>query len=278
MKKSTHPFAEIIMIVSLSLFAYAETAGHWTFSAGSGTTVADVSGNGSDGTVAGPARWISQGSESMRFDGLGYVDIDPSAALDLNQQLTIALWTKIDNTDMNITMSLVSKADPSGYELACNPSSNTITIIGENGLAVTASDVDLDTSWNHLAAIIDNGNFSIYVNGSPQTVSDSATLDDSWFADGFHGMLDDIRIMNTALSVSEIESLAQEVPMQTTSSPAMRIGRQSSITKFAGFSTNISRLDFKDITAIKVYDLKGRLLLSRDLTIKNKINLHDELT
>src|ERR687889_700399 len=68
----------------------------YSFDAGSGLMLADVSGRGNTGAIAG-ARWTETGKSggALSFDGDDdRVSIPEAAALDLNDSMTMEAWVK----------------------------------------------------------------------------------------------------------------------------------------------------------------------------------------
>src|SRR3954470_5776160 len=68
----------------------------YSFDATSGTILADVSGNGNDGTLSG-AVWAAGGKNggAISFDGAGdLVSVPDSASLDLKSGMTIEAWVR----------------------------------------------------------------------------------------------------------------------------------------------------------------------------------------
>ncbi len=71
--------------------------GHWPLNEGTGTTTADVSGNGHAGTLMGDPQWVPGVFESaLDFNGASdYVEIPHTVRLDIENQITIAAWIKV---------------------------------------------------------------------------------------------------------------------------------------------------------------------------------------
>ena len=93
-----------ILLLSAVGNTRADLVGHWTLDEGSGTTAADISGNGNDGTIVDnpvwDITWISGvNGGAMEFYGVGtatgngdYVEIESSDSLDITGPISIALW------------------------------------------------------------------------------------------------------------------------------------------------------------------------------------------
>ena len=56
-KRFSHVIA-LVLVLSLASGAWADLVGHWKFDEGAGTTAADSSGNGNDGTLNGTLEYI----------------------------------------------------------------------------------------------------------------------------------------------------------------------------------------------------------------------------
>ena len=69
--------------------------GAWAFNEGTGTTAADASGSGNQGTLVGGATWSTQGryGGALSFNGsTGLVRVADSASLDLTTAMTLSAW------------------------------------------------------------------------------------------------------------------------------------------------------------------------------------------
>ena len=87
--------------------------------------------------------------------------------------------------------------------------------------------------WIHLAGTYDNAEFKLYVNGrlvksapgsgpfrfhdqNPLLIGGNSNNQGQTWLDCFHGMIDEARLFNRALSAPEIEALTKTVPETTT--------------------------------------------------------------
>ena len=86
------------LIFVLGLFltsaAQADLVGWWRLDDGSGTTAADSSGNGNDGTIQGDPQWVAgKVGGALEFDGDGdYVDCGNDAVFDITEEITLSVW------------------------------------------------------------------------------------------------------------------------------------------------------------------------------------------
>jgi hypothetical protein len=203
--------------------------GYWAFSEGSGTTAADSSGNGVNGTISGAVWTTGRSGSGLAFDGvndnvnLGAVNVTGSA-------LTISAWFKADAYP-GTSPRIISKATASNsiehffmlatvningaerlrFRLQTNGSLRTLNASTGGSLPVG--------QWVHAAATYDGAMMRLYLNGT-EVGSRKATggIDGSTTApvtigespDGagaFDGVIDQVRIYNRALTASEIASL-----------------------------------------------------------------------
>lgn len=172
---------------------------------------------GNDGVLHGagtvPDRF-GRYSRAMFFDGVDdYIEIPHHPALDL-QELTITMWALA--ADPAARTFLLCKGDEVPYSLG----TKNVTFEFEVGNAQTDESVQSltapDGTWHFIACVYDGNTMKIYADGFLQDqTSFSATLmsDNGPMNlgrnpidrdDYFHGILDEIRIFNRALSEQEI--------------------------------------------------------------------------
>jgi len=205
----------------------------YTFNEGTGTTVADVSGNNNAGTLGSGVTWSAQGKfgNALAFNGSSLVTVPPSASLNLTAGMTLEAW--ILPTTASPSRKVLWKDWPGqgisiyglgfGFGAASNSPEGFFT--NENGIPVgLGSPPDLPlNAWSHVAATYDaaTSTMSLYVNGtlrdsrvifaspSPITTSTGALLiggNTTSSSALFQGRIDEVRIYNRALSQGEIQS------------------------------------------------------------------------
>jgi hypothetical protein len=234
------------LLVFVAADVRADLAGHWTLDEGSGTTVADSSGNGNDGTIVNNPTWIPgvEGT-ALEFHGLGapggggdYIDCGNDASLDITGPISIALWIRPGADDpegQGTETAPMAKAEsgmsPSwswqvrygwgssepfmGFQFNTTP--RTWVYVGEN----------LERhEWCHIACSHDGATLKCYLNGletdsAPmgQITSSSTPVligSDGWGCDWI-GAIDDVRIYDHALSAGAVAEICP--PPRTAANP-----------------------------------------------------------
>jgi hypothetical protein len=202
----------------------------WKLDDGSGNTVADSSGFGRNGTLAGDVSWIDGiTGGALAFDGDGdYVDMGKNPAFDITNQITVSAWIKVSAFDKD-WQTIVAKGDRS-WRLQRNQGENTLEFAC-SGLVVPGSDwgpiygnIDVnDGHWHHVAGVYDQEKIYLYidgsldasapasgtirVNGEPVYIGENSEMPNRFW----NGLIDDVRIYNYALNAKEILEITQNV-------------------------------------------------------------------
>ncbi len=226
-----------LLVLGMAGATFGELVGHWAFDEGSGTTAADSSGKGNDGTIVGTTAWIEGvlGS-ALEFHGTGvvggfkdYVDCGKDASLDIAGPISICMWIRpdADNPEAKGTgggeTAPMGKADAavgwswqvrygwgSSSPYMCftfNTSPRAWAYVGRN----------LDQyEWCHIACSHDGATLKCYLNGEQTdstamgkiASSDTPVLigSDGWGCD-WQGAIDDVRIYNHALTAGDIAEI-----------------------------------------------------------------------
>jgi hypothetical protein len=201
----------------------------YNFNEGSGTTVADASGNGLTGTLQG-ATWTAAGKygNALSFDGSSsYVDLGNPAQLQITGSLTLSAWVKAAANPAD-DGQIIAKSDSGfGWQLKTSPDTGPHTFGyrlsgGGDVLAKRYSTTVRSLNvWYHVAGVYDAAAsaLDIYVNGVlddgtlrgtiPPFQSNSAVNVNIGRRSGgfyFNGIIDNVRIYNRALSAPEIQA------------------------------------------------------------------------
>ena len=208
--------------------------GHWKFDEvdweGVENEVVDSSGKGHHGTSRNGAQIQVNG----KINGAGKLDGD-NDFIDLGQ---IAIGNPLQMRSGGTVMGwfwqrdgdggqrIVDKSDgitgANGYSLIAHSDDQSIILAVDGTVFRTGSAVYKFDEWTHVAAVIKNGIYEIYVNGNPETATflrgmaqfppnlETNMHIGTWnhtTGREFKGFLDDIRIYNTALEMSQISDI-----------------------------------------------------------------------
>jgi hypothetical protein len=209
--------------------------------AGSGTTLADVSGNGNNGTISN-AQWTSSGKfgGALVFNGLAnsLVSVPNTASLDLSSGMTLEAWidpTSLANSPLGsvvIAKEQVRVGSPTSYALEAatgvtGPPAGTVLAGGANRAAPGTAALPLN-QWSFVATTYDGKTLKTYVNGtlvgskavsgSIQTTADPLTIGGDAFGQMFQGKIDNVRIYNYALTPTQLLS-DMNTPVTSTVAP-----------------------------------------------------------
>ena len=201
---------------------------HWKFDDGSGNIAADSSGNAHNGTLLGDTGWVDGILDgALAFDGDGdYVDIGKSPDFDIENQITVSAWIKVNAFDRN-WQAIVAKGDRA-WRLQRNVGESTLEFAC-SGLVVPGTDwgqifgtTDVnDGHWHHVAGVYDEEKIYLYIDGSldasaeapgnirvnnePVYIGENSQTPNRFW----NGLIDDVRIYSYALSAEEISEIAQ---------------------------------------------------------------------
>ncbi|MHC4205794.1 MAG: LamG domain-containing protein [Planctomycetota bacterium] len=228
--------------------ALADLIAYWPFEEGQGTTTADITGNGNDGTFNGDVEWVEGyiGS-AVSFDTAGervaVGPIDPSGE---TNAMTLAAWILWEGEGHSIEHQGII-----GKRLGWTTDGATIKWFWEttpNGDLVFRADYDgggtglwwgngilapYANEWTHVALTWDDGAAIQYINGEEVSTGnidfrDSANETpvtigcvDSTNTETFVGSIDEVRMFDNALTVDEIQTIMiGEFPTAYNPSPA----------------------------------------------------------
>ncbi len=191
------------------------------FEENTGTTFADTSGQGNNGSFGAGVTWQSTGKygHALHFDGTGGATIADSSSLDVSTGFTLEVWAK--PTSLTGDTVLVVKNPNSTYHLFASLTGFCGTEMPLGGFSgnVACRAVKLTTGiWQHVAVSYSaaTGAVLLYIDGmlaatgttSGNVPATAGTLQigTSGFSENFIGDIDEVRIYNYARTVTQIIS------------------------------------------------------------------------
>lgn len=213
----------------------------YDFDEGTGTTVTDASGNGNTGTVSNTT-WIVADKSESKFNGSvdntpskpggkygnalvfngtsSVVTVPNSSSLQLTTGMTLEAWVN-PSVITNVWRDVIYKGDDNYFlegtsNTTGSPPAAGGTFGSSNVFTAGMSALPVNT-WTHLTETYDGSTLRLYINGI-QVSSRSQTGNiltstyplqiggDSLYGQNFQGMIDEVRIYDTALTQAQIQT------------------------------------------------------------------------
>jgi hypothetical protein len=233
----------LAIAVSLSLLGFTQAqAGllaHWKFDEGSGTSVADSSSNSNTGTLTNMTgnEWTTGPvGGALNFDGVDdYILVNYDSSLDATSALTISAWVKTSTSNSQAELVVNKMKHNSGTatddSYAMRIQNGAVAVQASAGAAssiwVPGSLVVNDGQWHHLAYVFDKPTSYLYVDGlfdsggtypamnsnlnnSAHDLYIGGSNNNGTPANFFTGIIDDLRIYDSALTAAQIQALVPE--------------------------------------------------------------------
>lgn len=168
-------------------------------------------------------------------DSQSYIEVSHSNAISLNKEMTMSIWFYYQRQNNNSFYTIVEKSNPddgghSRYgmwvynegiiEMCIEPDTCPDTLCQE---CLDTKERLVENTWNHLVGVFDGTNLKLYLNGEENATKNigiagiSQTnfelfLGTDIYGDPnyLNGRIDDFRLYNRALSVTEIGALFSE--------------------------------------------------------------------
>ncbi len=211
--------------------AVATLAAHWAMDEGIGTTAADSSGNGANGTLGSGASWTQGqvGPHGVAFNGSGTGDIDiPEPVVDTSRSFTVSAWIKLNSLTGYQTAVSIDGADISGFYLQLSNATGSFAFTRRTADDTNSTEVRADASiaptantWYHVVGVDDaaDNSLKVYVDGLAGT---EATFTSGWRATGHtmigrgkyggpvdfvNGSVDDVSFWSGAMTTAQVDAL-----------------------------------------------------------------------
>lgn len=226
--------SESVLSTQTQSILYQDLNAYWRFERGKGDKIID-SINENAGTIYGASWTEGKFAGGLIFDGEDdYVQMEDSESLDIVEKLTITAWVKLDKIDTGRQILLQKKAlDMSdkftNYSFYLQWTQDLLAFQLGNGKRrvgfLSNRGIKTADKWHHVAVTFSerDGQVKFYIDGEPAG-TDSVTLkpianegpliigkylskDISRFP--LHGIIDELRIYNRALTQTEIKELYQ---------------------------------------------------------------------
>jgi methionine-rich copper-binding protein CopC len=237
--------------------------GAYSFDEGSGTILHDTSGSGNNGTITN-ATWSTAGKfgDALSFTGSlnSWVTIANSSSLDLTTGMTLEAWvdpTSLNSPDAGWAAAIAKEHQNSGNDIsyglyAANgtgtPPAGHI-LVGNTDYGAQGTSVLPLKTWTFLSATYDGTTLKTYINGTQVgsttikgsifTTTDPLRIGGDWDSEMFTGLIDNVRIYNTALTQAQILT---DMTTPVTSAPptAPAVTSETPISGATGVATNSS--------------------------------------
>lgn len=213
----------------------AGLAAYYKLDESAGSTAADVSGYGNDGTLIDSPTWRSSGGQidgALEFFGGESVDIpDPGVG---TGPFTVAAWINSDDLsdydkDYGAGIARSTHSDSIGDWMVSVDDDGAVRFYywqsaGSDGDGVmrTADGTITSGSWYHVAVTWDGTNQRIYVNGAQEASAGTSKTDSGWgdaneigqvWPEGayqFDGHIDEVKILGRAICDDEVQDLYRD--------------------------------------------------------------------
>jgi hypothetical protein len=227
-----------LTVATLTSPAAASLVGHWQFEEGSGSAVADSSGQGNHGLLVNlqANTWTNGHTggglylDGTTGSGATYVTIPDAPSLHITNAISFAAWVRCEDTGRDAP--ILDKEGPNklSYWFGAFPTAHFgVLFATDTGGYWAIQDRDQGVIsqglWTHVASTWDGTTIRHYLNGVqlPETAAFSGPIIASdapliiganvpFSNTAYKGILDDLRLYNHALSQAEISALVGSTP------------------------------------------------------------------
>jgi regulation of enolase protein 1 (concanavalin A-like superfamily) len=211
--------------------------GRWTFDEGTGVRAVDWSGHGHHARLpAGGAQWVpGYDGTALGFDGSGgaYLEVPGYPGVLGKRDRTTTAWIQTTRVGDILFWGVQTTGQKWRFRVqADNGNPGSLRLECEGGRVCGWTDLR-DGEWHHVAAVLESTgaptvlDVRLYVDGVPEAISDSATVDVNTVDGGrnvriangyqnypFLGLIDDVRIYDKALTQDELNLVMRIDPLR----------------------------------------------------------------
>lgn len=156
---------------------------------------------------------------SLSFDGTNdYLSISGSSDLSISGDLTVSLWFKADSFTNFEYIFRLTGATSTGQDRMLGISSSKLSgNTYASGFGTLGNTILSTGTWYHAAVVYSGGSFILYLNGSADSSSISATMNTvtytettigkSYNSAHFDGLIDEVSVFDSALDASNIMAI-----------------------------------------------------------------------
>ena len=203
--------------------------GVWLLDDGQGNTAWDSSANRNHGKFSDSKgiKWVEgKFGGALEFKGTDYVIIKNTPSLELNETISIALWTKINTVGQYPSLIFKGICGKAGYwGLHEMPDTKIIyaRIDTTGGINQTSSRIDnaADGEWHHIVFVFDEGKVVMFRDGKqlPELAYNHGngfgSKDDLGIGSGFYpqdpreldAVIDEVGIFNIAITSDDVKNI-----------------------------------------------------------------------
>lgn len=296
---------------------------HWKLDESSGTNAPDTSGNGLDGTAFNTPTWSAGNfNNGIELNGSNqYIDIPYNAQLAPTTEISFGAWAyQADWATATANMKVLSKTETGGYQIGMNDSvaDSIEALVYANGTyhRATATRSTLSAGWHHFMGTFDGQFMRLYIDGAledtvdlggtyPVSYSNNNSLligaepNGGSTATGqyYNSRLDEVMVLNRALSDTEVANIANNYGHSTTNYPNSLLVRkwepsvtpnlEAVSTGAPGTETTVPEITFDGIAATNIVYVNSTTLTADtpahaagavDVVVTNPDSVSDTLT
>ncbi len=173
-------------------------AGQITYQGGNPVFNVKLTVGNSDNSVLGSC---------LSFSGSDSLKINPVKSFDMSQGTTVEMWLNPSTLSQNFILYKNSGLTID-YTSDGTLSALSGSALAQYNLSTDANNVWQNSSWNHLAVVTKANSLEILINGQPVVTNTNATspaFGTTMVADGYSGLLDELRVWNVARADSVID-------------------------------------------------------------------------